>query len=148
MRTYAFLIASSLSLSGMLPVQAADFGTAQEAKAMLERAVVELKAGEAGALAKFNDARGGFRDRDLYIFCADKDGKLVAHPALPLGTDMRILKDKTGKAFGEQLFAAAKEGQYNEVSYMWPRLGSTDPVAKVSYMTRVGNDLCGVGFYQ
>lgn len=148
MKKYAFLFASSLSLLAALPVLASDFGTAEEARAMLDRAVTELKAGEAGALAKFNDAAGGYRDRDLYIFCADKDGKLVAHPALPLGTDMRALKDKTGKAFGEELFIAAREGQYKQVSYMWPRPGSPYAVAKVSYMTRVGDDLCGVGYYK
>jgi len=40
-------------------------GTAAEAKAMIEKAVTELKANEAAALAKFNKADGGFRDRDL-----------------------------------------------------------------------------------
>ena len=148
MDRYAFLVASSLSLAAALPLLASDFGTAEEAKAMLDRAVAELKAGEASALAKFNDAAGDFRDRDLYIFCADRDGKLIAHPALPLGTDMRALKDKTGKAFGEELFIAAREGQYKQVSYMWPRPGSPYAVAKVSYMTRVGDDLCGVGYYK
>ena len=148
MKTYAFLVASSLSLAGALPALASDFGTALEARAMLDRAVNELKAGEVGALAKFNDAAGGYRDRDLYIFCADQDGKLVAHPALPLGTDMRAIKDKNGKAVGEELFIAAKEGQYNLVSYMWPRPSSPYAVSKVSYMTRVGNALCGVGYYK
>ena len=44
-------------------------GTAAEAKAMVEKAVTELKANEAAALAKFNKADGGFRDRDLYVYC-------------------------------------------------------------------------------
>jgi hypothetical protein len=44
-------------------------GTAAEAKAMLERAVIELKTDEVAALAKFNNANGGFRGRDLYVYC-------------------------------------------------------------------------------
>src|SRR5262245_22883978 len=36
------------------------FGSAAEAKAMLEKAVAELKANEAAALAKFNKGEGGF----------------------------------------------------------------------------------------
>jgi hypothetical protein len=44
-------------------------GTAAEAKAMLEKAVAALKANEADALAKFPKMDGGFRDRDLYLFC-------------------------------------------------------------------------------
>ena len=35
------------------------FGTAAEAKAMLEKAVAEIKANEAAALAKFNKGEGG-----------------------------------------------------------------------------------------
>jgi hypothetical protein len=31
----------------------------------------------------FNKGEGGFRDRDLYVFCANaSDGILTAHPAL------------------------------------------------------------------
>jgi hypothetical protein len=31
---------------------------------------------------------------------------------------------------------------------MWPRPGSTDPVKKVSYVTRVGDQVCAVGYYK
>jgi hypothetical protein len=55
-------------------------GTAAEAKAMLEKAVAELKANEATALAKFNKGEGGFKDRDLYVFCFDMNArKTTAH---------------------------------------------------------------------
>ena len=59
---------------------AQQFGTAAEASAMLDRAVTELKANEAAALAKFNDKDNKqFRDRDLYVFCGNVgDGKAVA----------------------------------------------------------------------
>ena len=74
------------------------FGSASEAKAMLEKAVAELKANEAGALAKFNKGEGGFKDRDLYVFCYEMTtGKFTAHvnQAL-LGTDVKALKEKDG----------------------------------------------------
>jgi signal transduction histidine kinase len=148
---YAALLALSVPLGLLLTISsraAETNGTAAEAKAMLERGVSELKTDQSAAIAKFNDPKGGFRDRDLYIFCADRDGKIIAHPTLKLGTDMRSLKDKSGTAFGEELYAAAKVGEINEVSYMWPKPNSTEPVAKVSYMTRVGNALCGVGYYK
>ena len=54
---------------------AQQFGTAAEAKAMLEKAVAALKANEADALAKFNSPTGGFRDRDLYVFCFRHDDR-------------------------------------------------------------------------
>jgi hypothetical protein len=50
-------------------VQKAQFGTAAEAKAMEERVIAALKANESAAIARFNKADGGFRDRDLYVFC-------------------------------------------------------------------------------
>jgi hypothetical protein len=31
---------------------------------------------------------------------------------------------------------------------MWPRPGQTDPVQKVVYVTKVGDQVCAVGYYQ
>ena len=44
-------------------------GTADEAKAMLMKAVAAVKADKAKALDMFNKGEGGFLDRDLYVFC-------------------------------------------------------------------------------
>jgi len=49
----------------------ADFGTADEAKAMLEKAVVAVKEDKAKALDMFNKGEGGFKDKDLYVWCAN-----------------------------------------------------------------------------
>ena len=128
----------------------AKFGTAAEAKALLDKAVAELKANEAAALAKFNKADGGFRDRDLYLFCYDmKTAKFTAHvnQAL-LGTDVKALKEKDGSPLGEKVFNATKAGTVSTVSYNFPKPGTTDPVAKESYVTQVGNQGCGVGYYK
>ena len=51
----------------------------------------------------------------------------------------------------EELYAAAQkpEGQIAEVSYMAPKPGTTAPVfAKVSFVARVGDLVCGVGYYK
>src|SRR5438093_4318508 len=87
-------------------------GTAAEAKAMLEKAVTELKANETAALAKFNKADGGFRDRDLYVYCFEKaTGKFTAQVnASLMGTDVRALKEKDGAPLGQKVFDAAKAG--------------------------------------
>ncbi len=127
-------------------------GTAAEAKAMLEKAVAAVKANEAVALAMFIKGEGSFKDRDLYPFCfRSSDGKAIASPpSVPAGTDVRTLKDATGKAFGQELYAAAQkpEGEITEVSYMFPRPGTDKtPVPKVSFVTRAGDLGCGVGYY-
>ena len=72
-----------LLLSSAASVRAAEFGSEQEAKAMLEKAVAALKDDKAKALAMFNKGEGGFKDRDLYVFCANaSDGVMTAHPYL------------------------------------------------------------------
>ena len=128
-------------------------GTATEAKAMLETAVVALKADRAKTLDTINKGEGGFLDRDLYVFCFNiNDGKAVAtgsNNKNVIGQDVRTLKDATGKVWGPDLYAAAKEGQMTEVSYMFPKPGAdATPVAKVSFVTKVGNLGCGVGYYK
>jgi Single Cache domain 2 len=132
-------------------------GTAEEAKAMLMKALAAVRADKAKALDMFNKGEGGFRDRDLYVFCANaSDGTIVAtgNPNLKeaLGTDVRAAQNSTGEPFGAEMYAAIQkpEGQITEVSYMMPKPGADNtPVAKVSLVTRAGYDLgCGVGYYK
>jgi signal transduction histidine kinase len=136
---------SVLLLAGM--ANAAEYGTSAEAKAMLERAVVAVKADKSAALAKFTKGDDGFKDRDLYPFCGGPDGKFTAHPTLA-GQSLKDLKDKAGKPLGEEIYGKAQDGQISEVDYMWPRPGATEPVQKVSYVTKVGDQVCAVGYYK
>ena len=140
---------AALSLSTIAFAQQAGFGTAAEAKAMLEKTVASVKADKAKALDMMQKGEGGFKDRDLYAFCANTgDGIFTAHPALK-GQDLRTLKDKNGKALGEEMMTVAAEGKVSEVSYMWPRPGAdTTPVAKVSFVTKAADQICGVGYYK
>jgi hypothetical protein len=132
-------------------------GTADEAKAMLMKAITAVRADKAKALDMFNEGEGGFRDGDLYVFCASiSDGTLVAigNPNLKqaLGMDIRAGQNSTGEAFGEEIYAAMQkpEGQISEVSYVSPTPGADDTlVGKVSLVARADNDLgCGVGYYK
>jgi Single Cache domain 2 len=154
-RMIAAASAALLALSTTAFAQ--QYGTADEAKAMLMKAVAAVKADKAKALDMFNKGEGGFLDRDLYVFCGNlSDGKLIAvgsnNAKQLLGTAARTLKDSTGKAFGAEIYAAYQkpEGQITEVSYMFPRPGADKtPVPKVSLVTRVSDDLgCGVGYYK
>ncbi len=140
----ATLAAGALSLTVAV---AAEFGTAAEAKAMLEKAVAALKADKTKALAEFTKGEAGFKDRDLYPFCGGPDGMFTAHPTL-VGKSLKDLKDKAGKPLGEEIYKNAQEGKIGEVSYMWPRPGQTEPVQKVSYFTKVGDQVCAVGYYK
>jgi hypothetical protein len=148
-RTTLFGALAGLALMVCNAAFAQGLGTAAEAKAMLEKAVAALKADKAKALADFINPSGGFRDRDLYVFCAGPDGKFTAHvnPALR-GTDIKALVDKSGKRLGEEIVKSAVEGKVTEVEYMFPRPGQTEPSQKVSYVTKTGDQVCGVGYYK
>src|SRR3984893_886224 len=83
--------------------QPGQFGNADEAKAMLTKAIAAVKADKTKALEMLNKGDGGFLDRDLYVFCFNAgDGKLVAtgstNPAAKktMGQDARTLKDAAG----------------------------------------------------
>lgn len=148
MKRFSTLVAvGALFLCTSSPAFADNFGTAEEAKAMLERAVDAIKTNKAAALNKFIKGEGGFKDRDLYPFCGGPDGNFTAHPTL-VGKSLRGLKDKAGQPLGENIYATAKEGSIAGVSYMWPRPGSTEPARKFTFVTKVGDQVCAVGYYK
>jgi hypothetical protein len=145
----AAISAAALTVSTTTFAQKADYGSATEAKAMLDRVVVAMKADPAKTIAQINKGEGGFKDRDLYPSCSGPDGKNVAHPdATRIGLARKDMKDPTGKAFGVELLNAT-EGKFTEVSYMFPRPGADKtPVQKVAYVTKVGDHICNVGYYK
>ena len=67
-----------------------------------------------------------------------------------LGTKRKITDAKVvnGLAFGEEIMRTATEGKISEVAYMWPRPDSDTPVQKVTFVTKAGDQICGVGYYK
>jgi len=127
---------------------AGEFGTAGEARAMLERAVVAVRQDKAAAIASFNRNDSGFRDRDLFVFCFNAgDGRFTAHEAL-VDWDVRILRDAAGKAFGAEMYARNGDSGITEITYSAPRPGSTQPAEKHAYLAHIGDQVCGVSAFQ
>ena len=128
---------------------AAEFGTADEAKALLGKAVAAVKADKAKALEMFNNGEGGFKDRDLYVFCANaSDGILTAHPYGNKGKQLREIFGRKGYPLGQEMMQKATEGTIREVTYWWPRPGTDKPLEKTTFYTKVGDQICGVGYYK
>jgi hypothetical protein len=158
-RTFV-IAATSAALFAFLPMafaqQPSQYGNADEAKAMLSKAVAAVKADKTKALDMFNKGEGGFLDRDLYVFCFNAgDGTVVAtgnrNRKGDIGQDERTVKDSNGKAFGLEFYNAAQkpEGAITEVTYTFPKPGAdATPVPKVGFMTRVNDLGCGVGYYK
>ncbi|MGC2075050.1 MAG: chemotaxis protein [Xanthobacteraceae bacterium] len=125
------------------------FGTAEEARAMLDRAAAALKSDETKALRDFNDTKNKlYHDRDLYISCFNTS-KFTAFPGPGMvGMDVRSFKlgdDPIGqRAF--DVVQATQEGTISTMDYNFPKAGK--PAVKQSLQTRVGSQGCGVSFYK
>jgi hypothetical protein len=145
----AFRVAtSSLLMAGALPVAApaGEPATAAEAKAMLDKAVVALKANKAAALTMFQTGEGGFKDRELVVTCIGPDGTLSAHPFVK-GLHVRYLVSADGTAPYQEMLKVAQEGKVDEISFLFVRPHTTTPVRRVAYFTKVGDQVCNVGYY-
>ena len=120
--------------------------TAEEAKILLEKAVVLVKAeGDTKALAMFNDPKGGFQYRDLYVFCFGPDNKVTANvDQSMIGKDEKDLKDADGKPIGAEMMKVAASGE-GKVEYRWKNPVSQKVETKVSYLRKAGSQVCGVG---
>jgi cytochrome c len=130
---------------------ATQFGTPEEARAMLDRAAAALKTDETKALRDFNDTKNKlYHDRDLYISCFNtSDGKFTAFLGSGmLGMDVRTFK-LGDDPIGQRAFDAVRDTQEGTVStmdYNFPKAGK--PSVKQSLQTRVGDQGCGVSFYK
>ena len=149
LRNLAFVVADAvIQVLSTTASVAADFGTAEEAKAMLERAVAAVKEDKAKALDMFNNGEGGFKDRDLYVWCANaSDGIVTAHP-YNKGKQLRDILGKKSYPLGQEIMQNATEGTIKETTYWWPRPGSDEPFEKETLYTKVGDQICGVGYYK
>ena len=145
-----------LSLAGIVvsliasSVGAAERGTPDEAKAMLKKAVAHYKAvGRKQALADFNAKKAPFGDRDLYVFCIGPDRIEVANGGFPsyVGTSADAIKDAKGNGVGKAILDTAHSNGEGSVEYLWLNPVSHKTESKISFVEKVGDDVCGVGAY-
>ena len=146
MRTSTFL---TLGMLLAAVAGAGERGTPAEARALLDRAVALVeKDGAEAALEAFNDADGGFVDRDLYVFCMGPSYKITAHidPGLR-GVDVSTIKDPDGKEIGREMIMIAKRGG-GSLEYRWVNPVSKEIETKVSFLKPAGTQHCAVGAYK
>jgi cytochrome c len=130
---------------------AASNGSADEAKAMVEKAVKLLEAeGKDKAFAAINDASGAFVDRDLYVFVLNMEGTTVAHGSNKalIGKSLINMKDSDGKPFIQDIITLAKSSGAGWVDYKWPNPTTKKMEPKSSYVKKSGDVIVGVGIYK
>jgi signal transduction histidine kinase len=138
----AFLLAAS-SFAG-------DRGTADDAKAMVKKAVAFLKAnGKEKTIAALNDPKGAFVDRDIYITVCDMNGVVLAYLQNPnvIGKDTSGLKDAKGKEFVKDILSQAKAKGAGSTSYVWLNPVTKELQGKTTYFEKADDMVFSSGYY-
>lgn len=142
----AFIALNSLS------AVAADKGSADEAVAMVKKAVASIeKNGKDKAFAEFTDAQNKtYHDRDLYIFVYDMNGVCVSHGVNPkmIGKDLADMKDNEGKPIIRGFIDIAKTKGKGWHDYKWPNPVTKAVEHKSAYVEKVGDLIVGSGIYK
>ena len=124
-----YLVALSIAtLTMFAPAMAAEFGTKEEAIAMVKRVQEQFKKDgpEVTFKAVSDKSVKEYHDRDLYPFIyfrdGDKKGLYVAHGARPalIGKKLIDLKDQDGKYLIREMVDIANGPGSGWVDYKWP----------------------------
>lgn len=151
MRMHSIVVLLLTGCATVLSAQAPVAGTPAEAQALLKKAVAHYEAvGRAQALADFTAKKAPFAQLDLYVFCIGPDRTVVAHGADPkeVGVKIETLKDVDGKVFGPELWTQGNAPGGGSVEYRWTNPVTKKVQSKISYVRKVGTDVCGVGAYK
>jgi methyl-accepting chemotaxis protein len=128
-------------------------GTAEEAQAMVQRAVEYLNAhGKDALLTEVNKMnKGQFVELDLYLMVMDIDSyKFIGHSLNQrvLNYDSRLSKDVDGKYYMRDMVDMAKNSGQGWVEYKWNHPITNEVKEKTSYVQRVGNLAIVCGAYK
>jgi signal transduction histidine kinase len=126
-------------------------GSADEARALIDKAVKLVATdGNEKAYTAFNDAAGGYVDRDLYIFVMDLQGTVLAHGANKslIGKQLLNLKDANGKTFVQEMVAVASAKGEGWVDYHWSNPVTKKVEGKSTLVKKVGDVFVAVGIYK
>ncbi|PAU86152.1 calcium channel protein [Pseudomonas sp. WN033] len=125
-------------------------GSADEAIALLERAVEALERDPEGALAAINRHDLAYLQDDLYVYVVDRDtSRFVAHGynKRMIGADFSSLVDAKGQPVGRPMMAAANDDAVARHAYLWINPVTRKVEPKETIFKRLGNYVVAVGYY-
>jgi len=151
-KVFAAYLGMVFLMAGALAGSVLAGGTADEAKALADKAVEFFKAnGKDKAFEAFNNPQGEFVKGDLYIFVNDYSGNTLAHGGNSklVGKNLNELKDADGKAFFQEFASKAKSGG-GWVDYKWSNPETKKIQPKSTYIKAIdGTDFyLGCGIYK
>jgi hypothetical protein len=144
------LVGRAQSLTGAVAAIRLRQGSADEAKALVERALNLIRSrGIDGASPELHDKAAGYVDRDLYVFVVDRQGTYRLHGAKPAMEGHRVheLPGIDGDRFVRDAWSAPASGGWIEYDIVHPETGAVQP--KTSYVLRIDeHHLLGCGIYR
>jgi cytochrome c len=150
MKALQFVAAAAL-LAAVNVTAAAEFGTKDEAMALVKKAVVFIKAqGADKAYPEISNKSGPFIDRDLYVVVYGLDGKVLAHGANGklIGKDLLDAQDVDGKFFVKERVELARQQPTFWQDYKFANPVSKKVEPKQMYCERVGETAVCSGIYK
>jgi signal transduction histidine kinase len=143
----AFAAGILMSAAGLA---APDYGTVEEARALVKKAVAHYeKVGAEKTFADLSRTPGPFVDRDLYVVVYDMNGKSLAHinPRM-VGKDLIDMRDGDGRYLVKERVEAARKGTsgWQDIKFFNPVTKKVEP--KRVYWERHGQLLFSSGAYK
>jgi hypothetical protein len=152
MRRWCILAAAIVGLlAGSAPAQdRCPAASKAEARALALKAAKHLE--ERGPFEAFHDFmsdKGGFLDRDLYVFVVDFHGNMWANGAFPqfVGGNAMGALDSDGRLYIVEMLTLARERGEGWVEYLWLNPCSGAYMTKATFFRRVGPFVVAVGAY-
>jgi cytochrome c len=143
----AMIILGTLALVG-----GANARTAAEVQAFAERAVAHIHdVGRAQAFADFTRPDGGFVDGELYIFCQDVSGVVLAHGGNPrlVGRNMADVRGPDGRLANVEINRLGLSRGSGWLEFRWPNPVTKRIELKAAYVLKVDDrTVCGSGYYK
>jgi cytochrome c len=143
----------ALVIIGGLAINAsAEADPAQEVQALVERGFARIHdVGREQALADFSRPDGGFIDGELFIFCLDASGVVVASGGSPkvIGHNLADARGPDGRlAIVEVIQLGLSQGS-GWLEYRWPNPANKRIELKTVYVLKVDDHtVCGSGYYE
>jgi len=147
----------TLGLAGIVLLTASTLATAgehatpREARALFDQAVKHLQAnGPDKAWPAFNERKGPFVRKDLYVYVIDRQGTYVANGAAPdslIGLKVLDTVDAAGSPIFRQMIAVTDKQPEARIRYVWLNRKSNHVEPKVAWLHREGDYILGVGYY-
>jgi cytochrome c len=145
----ARLLVAGYAAAGMTSASA---HTAEDVQALVERAAAHIRqVGRPQAFADFSRPDGGFTDGELYVFCDDAQGVVLAHGDNPklIGRSLIDVHDAEGHEPTREMLRVGQAKGSGWVEYLWPNAVEGRIQRKDTYVIRIDDQtICASGYYK